>query len=426
VNKKLKLSSARSPKILKENKFSPLAMEVVRSLQKSNFQAYLVGGCIRDILVGITPKDFDVSTDATPEQVRKIFRSSRIIGKRFRIVHVFSRNELIEVSTFRADASKSENADGLVKDDDGKILRDNVWGSLEEDCVRRDFSVNALYFDPIGNVLHDFHNGMQHIQKKMIASIGDPILRFEEDPVRSLRAVRFSSKLDFKISGDIKEAIYQKSSLLGNISNARLFDEFCKIFLSQQALNNFEKLQSFGALKYLINTKIYSADSFGLKFQHAALINTDNRLKASQSVTPGFLLAALMWPKLIDETKEEGMLNLKKFFRSMDKTIREQQELTAIPRKFHGYIKDIWSLQLKLETRLGHQPYKILNHPRFRAAYDFLLLREEASNDSQGIGAWWTEFQKVNRPRKIEMLQILRDSRKGPVEKKFGFLEELS
>ena len=401
-------------------------MEVVKSLKKSNFQAYLVGGCIRDILVGITPKDFDVSTDATPEQVRKIFRSSRIIGKRFRIVHVFSRNELIEVSTFRADASKSENNDGLIKDNDGKILRDNVWGSLEEDCVRRDFSINALYFDPIENVLHDFHNGIQHIQNKMVVSIGNPILRFEEDPVRSLRAIRFSSKLNFKISGDIKEAIYQKCALLGNISNARLFDEFCKIFLSKQALNNFEKLQSFGALKYLINTKNYSTDSFGLKFQHAALINTDKRLKTSQSVTPGFLLAALMWPKLIDETKEEGVLNLKKFFRSMDRIIREQQELTAIPRKFHGYIKDIWSLQLKLETRFGHQPYKILNHPRFRAAYDFLLLREEASKDSHGIGAWWTEFQKVNRPRKIEMLQILRDSRKGPVEKKFGFLEELS
>ena len=401
-------------------------MEVVKSLQRSNFQAYLVGGCIRDILVGITPKDFDVSTDATPEQVRKIFRSSRIIGKRFRIVHVFSRNELIEVSTFRADASKSENSDGLIKDNDGKILRDNVWGTLEEDCVRRDFSINALYFDPIKNVLHDFHNGIQHIQNKTVVSIGDPIIRFEEDPVRSLRAIRFSSKLNFKISGDIKEAIYQKSSLLGNISNARLFDEFCKIFLSKQALNNFEKLQSFGALKYLINTKNYLTDSFGLRFQHAALINTDKRLKTSQSVTPGFLLAALMWPKLIDETKEEGTLNLKKFFRSMDRIIREQQELTAIPRKFHGYIKDIWSLQLKLETRLGHQPYKILNHPRFRAAYDFLLLREEASNDSHGIGAWWTEFQKVNRPRKIEILQILRDSRKGPVEKKFGFLEELS
>jgi poly(A) polymerase len=426
LTKKNKAPSPRTPKILADSKFSPLSFEVVKSLKKSGYQAYLVGGCVRDLLVGIKAKDFDVSTNATPEQVRKIFRASRIIGKRFRLVHVFSRNELIEVSTFRADASKTQNNDGLVKDTDGKILRDNVWGSLEEDCVRRDFSINALYFDPVENVLHDFHNGIQHIQKKTIVSIGDPMLRFEEDPVRSLRAIRFSSKLGFKISGDIKEAIYKKAPLLGNISNARLFDEFCKIFLSQNASDNFEKLQSFGALKYLINTKKYPVDSFGLRFQHAALVNTDNRLKSDQSVTPGFLLAALMWPKLIDETNEEGTLNLKKFFRSMDRIIREQQELTAIPRKFHGYIKDIWSLQLKLETRLGHQPYKILNHPRFRAAYDFLLLREEAAKDGQGIGSWWTDFQKVNRPRKIEMLQILRDSRKGPVEKKFGFLEELS
>ena len=401
-------------------------MEIVKKLKQSGFQGYLVGGCVRDSLVGIKAKDFDVSTDATPEEVRKIFRASRIIGKRFRLVHVFSRNELIEVSTFRANASKKDDGSGVVKDSEGKILRDNVWGTLEEDCIRRDFSINALYFDPIENKLCDFHNGLQHIQKKILVSIGDPLIRFEEDPVRSLRAIRFSSKLDFKISNDVKDAIYQKGHLLGNISNARMFDEFCKIFLTKKALNNFNKLDSFGVLKYLINTDNYVENSFGLRFQHAALINTDNRLKASKSVTPGFLIAALLWPKLIDASKDKGSLNLRKFFRSMDRIIREQQVLTAVPRKFHGYIKDIWSLQLKLETRLGHQPYKILNHPRFRAAYDFLLLREEAARDSQGMGAWWTEFQKVNRPGKIELLKSLRESRSGPIEKKFGFLEELS
>ena len=401
-------------------------MEIVKKLKRSGFQGYLVGGCVRDSLVGIKAKDFDVSTDATPEEVKKIFRASRIIGKRFRLVHVFSRNELIEVSTFRANTSKKDDGSGVVKDSEGKILRDNVWGTLEEDCIRRDFSINALYFDPIENKLCDFHNGLQHIQKKILVSIGDPLIRFEEDPVRSLRAIRFSSKLDFKISNDVKDAIYQKGHLLGNISNARMFDEFCKIFLTKKALNNFNKLDSFGVLKYLINTDNYVENSFGLRFQHAALINTDNRLKASKSVTPGFLIAALLWPKLIDASKDKGSLNLRKFFRSMDRIIREQQVLTAVPRKFHGYIKDIWSLQLKLETRLGHQPYKILNHPRFRAAYDFLLLREEAARDSQGMGTWWTEFQKVNRPGKIELLKLLRESRSGPVEKKFGFLEELS
>ena len=342
------------------------------------------------------------------------------------MVHVFSKNELIEVSTFRAHASKEDNSSGVVKDSEGKILRDNVWGTLEEDCIRRDFSINALYFDPIEKQLCDFHNGLQHIQKKILVSIGDPLIRFEEDPVRSLRAIRFSSKLNFKISNDVKEAIYQKGHLLGNISNARMFDEFCKIFLTKNALSNFNKLDSFGVLKYLVNSDDYSKNSFSLRFQHAALINTDNRLKASKSVTPGFLIAALLWPRLINASKEKGVLNLRKFFRSMDRIIREQQTLTAVPRKFHGYIKDIWSLQLKLETRLGHQPYKILNHPRFRAAYDFLLLREEAAGDSQGMGNWWTQFQKVNRPGKIALLKSLRESRSGPVEKKFGFLEELS
>ena len=426
MNKKNKASKVKTPKILKEDKFSPFAIEIVKKLKQSGFQGYLVGGCVRDSLVGITAKDFDVSTDATPEEVRKLFRSSRIIGKRFRLVHVFNRNELIEVSTFRSNASKQSNISEVVKDSEGKILRDNVWGTLEEDCVRRDFSINALYFDPIESDLRDFHNGLTHIQKKILVSIGDPLVRFEEDPVRSLRAIRFSSKLNFKISNDVKEAIYQKGYLLGNISNARMFDEFCKIFLTKNALNNFNKLESFGILKYLVNSNGYAEDTFGLRFQHAALINTDNRLKASKSITPGFLIAALLWPKLVDASKEKGILNLRKFFRSMDRIIREQQTLTAVPRKFHGYIKDIWSLQLKLETRLGHQPYKILNHPRFRAAYDFLLLREEAANDTQGIGEWWTQFQRINRPGKIELLKSLRESRNGPVEKKFGFLEELS
>ncbi|MDC1021558.1 polynucleotide adenylyltransferase PcnB [Gammaproteobacteria bacterium] len=426
MNKKNKASKVKTPKILKEDKFSPFAIEIVKKLKQSGFQGYLVGGCVRDSLVGIKAKDFDVSTDATPEEVRKLFRSSRIIGKRFRLVHVFNRNELIEVSTFRSNASKQSNISEVVKDSEGKILRDNVWGTLEEDCVRRDFSINALYFDPIESDLRDFHNGLNHIQKKILVSIGDPLVRFEEDPVRSLRAIRFSSKLNFKISNDVKEAIYQKGYLLGNISNARMFDEFCKIFLTKNALNNFNKLDSFGILKYLVNSSGYAEDTFGLRFQHAALINTDNRLKASKSITPGFLIAALLWPKLVDASKEKGILNLRKFFRSMDRIIREQQTLTAVPRKFHGYIKDIWSLQLKLETRLGHQPYKILNHPRFRAAYDFLLLREEAANDTQGIGEWWTQFQRINRPGKIELLKSLRESRNGPVEKKFGFLEELS
>ena len=412
--------------MIDNSKISSFAIQAIKKLKKNNYEAYLVGGCVRDSLTGITPKDFDVATNATPDQVRRIFKSSRIIGRRFKLVHLYSHNELIEIATFRAGKNSLSGDQNLVTDNLGKIIRDNVWGSINEDCQRRDFTVNALYYCPISKEIKDFNNGLLDIRKKRIVSIGDPLQRFEEDPVRSLRAIRFSSKLNFKISNDVKEAIYQKGHLLGNISNARMFDEFCKIFLTKNALNNFNKLESFGVLKYLVNSDDYSQNSFSLRFQHAALINTDNRLKASKSVTPGFLIAALLWPRLIDAAKEKGVLNLRKFFRSMDRIIREQQTLTAVPRKFHGYIKDIWSLQLKLETRLGHQPYKILNHPRFRAAYDFLLLREEAAGDSQGMGNWWTQFQKVNRPGKIALLKSLRELRSGPVEKKFGFLEELS
>ena len=406
--------------MIDNKKISKFAISIVNTLQKNNFEAYLVGGCVRDILCDMSPKDFDIATSATPEQVRKIFKASRIIGRRFKLVHVFSRDELIEVATFRSDAGSNQNQ--LIKDDQGKILRDNIWGSIEDDCIRRDFSINALYYCPIKGEIKDFSNGQNHIRKKIIVSLGDPQKRFEEDPVRSLRAIRFSSKLGFKIDNKIKDAIYDKSHLLSDISNARMFDEFCKIFLTKNAFKNFKKLDSFGVLKYLVNSDVYKENSFSLKFQHAALINTDNRLKASKSVTPGFLIAALLWPRLIGASKEKGVLNLRKFFRSMDRIIREQQTLTAVPRKFHGYIKDIWSLQLKLETRLGHQPYKILNHPRFRAAYDFLLLREKAAGDLQGMGNWWTQFQKVNRPGKIALLKSLRESRSGPVEKKFGFL----
>ena len=216
--------------LIDNKKISKFAISIVDKLQKNNYEAYLVGGCVRDILCDMSPKDFDIATDATPEQVRKTFKASRIIGKRFKLVHVFSRDELIEVATFRSDSLSGQSQ--IVKDDQGKILRDNNWGSIEDDCKRRDFTLNALYYCPLNKEIKDFANGLNHIRKKVIVSLGDPQKRFEEDPVRSLRAIRFSSKLDFKIENKIKDAIYDKSYLLSDISNARMFDEFCKIFLN--------------------------------------------------------------------------------------------------------------------------------------------------------------------------------------------------
>ena len=404
----------------KINKFS---ISIIKDLQKNNFQAYLVGGCVRDLMCGLEPKDFDIATDATPEQVRKIFKASRIIGRRFKLVHVFNRSELIEVATFRA-GDDSSNNNNLIKDTSGKIIRDNIWGDLEQDTYRRDFTVNALYYCPISQKIVGHKDGMKHIHEKSIVSIGDPVKRFSEDPVRSLRAIRFSNKLDFKIDKDIKEAIYEKGHLLSDISNARLFDEFCKIFLSGMAEKNFNKLSSYGLSKYLISTDSERSE-FTRNLIVESLRNTDKRLINGQSITPGFLIAALLWPVLIERSLSKGEINLRKFFRSMDYVLRNQQKITAVPRKFQSYIKDIWVLQLKLHSRIGKQPYKTLKHPRFRAAYDLLLLREKATNEKHNLGKWWTDFQKNDDNLKKKLLTDIKNINEKESSKKFGFFNEL-
>ena len=303
--------------MIDNSKISSFAIQAIKKLKKNNYEAYLVGGCVRDSLTGITPKDFDVATNATPDQVRRIFKSSRIIGRRFKLVHLYSHNELIEIATFRAGKNSLSGDQNLVTDNLGKIIRDNVWGSINEDCQRRDFTVNALYYCPISEKIQDFHAGLKHINKKILVSIGDPQGRFEEDPVRALRAVRFSSKLEFKIENKVKEAIYDKGHLLSDVSNARLFDEFCKIFLNGYAEKNFKKLDSFGLMQYLISSN-HNHENFSKQVILEALINTDKRVKNNQSITPGFLMAALLWPILMKTCSKNNELNIRKFFRSMD------------------------------------------------------------------------------------------------------------
>ena len=409
--------------MIKNKKISKFAISIVEELQKNKFQAYLVGGCVRDLMCGITPKDFDIATNATPNEIRKIFKASRIIGKRFKLVHIFNRSELIEVATFRSGTDEAKDG-SLVTDHSGKILRDNIWGTLEQDTFRRDFTINALYYCPISRKIEDYNSGINHIHKKKIVSIGDPMKRFSEDPVRSLRAIRFSNKLDFKIDKDIKNAIYKKGHLLENISNARLFDEFCKIFLGGIAEKNFNKIVSFNLSRYLILTDSNSSD-FSQQLIKEALKNTDKRVENNQSVTPGFLIAAMLWPELLKKSRGNKEINLRKFFRSMDQILRDQQKITAIPRKFHSYIKDIWVLQLKLHSRIGKQPYKTFKHPRFRAAYDFLLIRERASSCYSDLGEWWTKFQRNNSASQKQQILNLKDVSEENSFKKFGFQEEL-
>ena len=409
--------------MINHKKISKFAISIIKELNKNDYQGYLVGGCVRDLLCGLEPKDFDIATDATPDQIRKIFKASRIIGKRFKLVHVFNRTELIEVATFRSGEDQNNNGN-LIKDQSGKIIRDNIWGSLEQDSHRRDFTVNSIYYSPLSKKFVGHKDGLSDIHKKNIVSIGDPKKRFSEDPVRCLRAIRFSNKLDFKIDGKIKDAIYEKGHLLSSISNARLFDEFCKIFLNGMAEKNFKKLTSFGLNKYLVSTNP-EKNEFTSRVIIEALRNTDKRLINSQSVTPGFLVAALLWPELLEKSLTKGEINLRKFFRSMDQVLKRQQRITAIPRKFHSYIKDIWVLQLKLHSRIGKQPYKTLKHPRFRAAYDFMLIREKASNEIKGLGKWWTDFQRNDDNLKKSLINNLKEKDTQESFKTFGFSQEL-
>ena len=409
--------------MINHKKISKFAISIIKELNKNNYQGYLVGGCVRDLLCGLEPKDFDIATDATPDQIRKIFKASRIIGKRFKLVHVFNRTELIEVATFRSGEDQNNN-ENLIKDQSGKIIRDNIWGSLEQDSHRRDFTVNSIYYSPLSKKFVGHKDGLSDIHKKNIVSIGDPKKRFSEDPVRCLRAIRFSNKLDFKIDGKIKDAIYEKGHLLSSISNARLFDEFCKMFLNGMAEKNFKKLTSFGLNKYLVSTNP-EKNEYTSRVIIEALRNTDKRLINSQSVTPGFLVAALLWPELLEKSLTKGEINLRKFFRSMDQVLKRQQKITAIPRKFHSYIKDIWVLQLKLHSRIGKQPYKTLKHPRFRAAYDFMLIREKASNEIKGLGKWWTDFQRNDDDLKKSLINNLKEKDTQESFKTFGFSQEL-
>ncbi len=408
--------------MIDNNLISPFAISIIEKLSRHNHQAYLVGGCIRDILSNIKPKDFDIATNATPEEIRKIFKASRIIGKRFKLVHIYKGTEIIEVATFRSGNDKDQSSNFLQKDGSGKIIRDNIWGTIEDDSLRRDFTINSLYYCPTSKKIIDKNNGQQDIRKKKIVSIGDPIKRFEEDPVRCLRAIRFSNKLKFKIDNQIKDAIYKKGHLLKDISNARMFDEFCKLFMNGFAYPNFKKINTFSLDQVFIEQY---KNTIWQKICIESMKNTDNRLNNGKTANPGFLLAAIMWPSLLSHCIDKNQINLKKFFRNMDKVIKNQQKRTAIPRKFFSYIKDIWFLQLKLHSRIKNHPYKTLKNSRFRAAYDFLLIREKACNIKDGPGSWWTKFQEFDKQGKENLIKELKDKQDEESFKSFGFQREL-
>lgn len=401
---------------LRRNEISRHAVSVVERLQQAGYEAYVVGGCVRDLLLELTPKDYDVATSATPEQVRAEFRNARVIGRRFKLVHVHFGREIIEVATFRANHPEEDDDDTshqASRNESGRILRDNVYGTLEDDAQRRDFTINALYYDPSSERIHDHTHGMQDIRNRQIRLIGNPEQRYQEDPVRMLRAVRFAAKLDFDIERHSAEPIPELADLLDGIPSARLFDETLKLFLGGKAERTFELL-----LEYDLFAPLFPASAEALEEDpdyagtliRNALANTDLRIAQGKPVTPAFLFAALLWPALparVAEVQARGLPPIPAMQEAAHDLIWEQCQRTAIPKRFTMPMREIWDMQERLPRRQGRRADQLLENPRFRAGYDFLLLRESAGEQTDGLGEWWTEYQEANDSERRSMIREL-------------------
>ncbi|WP_372588625.1 polynucleotide adenylyltransferase PcnB [Pseudoalteromonas xiamenensis] len=413
----------RSEHSISRKQFSPNAVKVLYRLKDAGFEAYLVGGCIRDILLGLEPKDFDVVTNAKPEEIKRIFRNCRLIGRRFRLAHIVFGQEIIEVATMRghhSDEGKSNNISQASEH--GQLLRDNVYGTIEEDAERRDFSINALYYSIEDFSIRDYAGGLAAIRARQIELIGDPETRYREDPVRMLRAVRFATKLDMGIAPATKNPIPQLASLLENIPAARLFEECLKLFLNGKAEQNFLMLRELGLFKYLFPTTERalnaSTDGFAERFIQQMFANTDARINADKKVTPAFIFAALLWLPLRQRAEalveKDGMFAHDAYNIAMNAVLSDSAKQVAVPKRFTIGARDIWHLQLRLDKRGGQRAYRLSLQPKFRAAYDFLLLRvESGETELQSLAAWWTNYLEKDVTGQKDMVKSL-DERSGP------------
>ncbi len=415
----------RDQHCISRRNISDNALKVMSRLRNSGYQAYLVGGAVRDLLLGEYPKDFDIATDATPEAVTELFRNSRIIGRRFRIVHVRFGREIIEVTTFRGHHENGSSGSHQPETGgnhsrqsaSGLLLRDNVYGTLEEDAVRRDLTVNALYYDAGKFEVFDHVHGLEDLRNRSVCIIGDPDQRFTEDPVRMLRVVRFAAKLDFSIDPQTAAAIPRCAHLLAEIPAARLFDEFLKLFLAGYAAATLENLLAFDLLRYLFPdaSNGIKKDEKALALVQAAMSNTDQRIAQDKPVTPAFILAALLWPVVdahFSRLQERGEPPIPAMHAAGQMAIQDTIHHMSIPRRFSQPMREIWEFQLRLQRRTGRKAAELVEHRRFRAAYDFLLLREQAGEDTGGLGQWWTDLQALPPEQRLDTVAASRDKRK--------------
>ncbi|TBU97927.1 polynucleotide adenylyltransferase PcnB [Stutzerimonas kirkiae] len=399
---------------LKRSEISRNAVNVVERLQQAGYQAYVVGGCVRDLLLQMPPKDYDVATSATPEQVRAQFRNARVIGRRFKLVHVHFGREIIEVATFRANHPEDDEDSPLAsRNESGRILRDNVYGTLEDDAQRRDFTINALYYDPSTERILDHTHGVHDIRNRQVRLIGTPRQRYQEDPVRMLRAVRFAAKLDFEIEPHSAEPIIELADLLLDVPAARLYDEVLKLFLAGKAEQTFDLL-----LEHDLFAPLFPATAEALEHDpdytdtlvRNALANTDQRIAQGKPVTPAFLFAALLWPALPARALElqgRGIAPIPAMQEAAHDIIWEQCQRIAIPKRFTLPMREIWDMQERLPRRHGRRADQLLENPRFRAGYDFLLLRESAGERTDGLGDWWTDYQEASDSERRGMIRAL-------------------
>ncbi len=388
---------------VRREQLSSGARSVTRKLQEAGFKAFIVGGAVRDLMLGLEPKDFDIATDATPEQVKPLFRRAFIIGRRFRLVHVHAGAEVLEVSTFRAPQGEG------ATDEHGRLISDNVYGSQSDDARRRDFTINALYFDPSTEEVWDYVGGVSDVRARRLRLIGPPVTRYREDPVRMLRAVRLAAKLDVAIDPKTAAPIPKLAPLMQNVPPARLFDEMQKLLLSGHAAPTLKSLRAHGLSHGLLPLlDVILEQPLGGKFIDAALANTDERVRDDRGVSPAFLFATLLWHEVLvtwNAAKAKGAKPAPALFDAMDKVLEAQAERIAIPRRFEATIKEIWSLQPRFEQRAGSRPYRLLEHPRFRAAYDFLVLRGESGEAPAALVDWWTRFQGAGDADRGSMLK---------------------
>jgi len=367
------------------------AVRVTQTLQAEGFNAFIVGGAVRDLLLGVKPKDFDIATDATPEQVKRLFRRAFIIGKRFQIVHVMFGSDLIEVTTFRG-----ASTDGAPIDEYGRVLRDNTFGEQSEDATRRDFTINAMYYNPATQTVLDYHGGMADIRKKMLRIIGQPEARYREDPVRMLRVVRFAAKLQFDIAPTTRAPIAEMAPLIDNVPAARVFDEMLKLLTSGHALACLQQLRQEGLHHGLLPLlDVVLEQPLGAKFVTLALNNTDERVKVGKTVSPGFLFAAMLWHQVLEKWQAyqlSGEYPIPALHLAADDVLQTQTESLALQRRIGSDMRDIWAMQPRFERRTGKSPYRLIEHPRFRAGLDFLVLRAASGEIDQEIATWWTAF----------------------------------